>query len=469
MARLKNWILNLAPARAGIFCVSAALQVVFSTVIFVSANPTGEQVVSGGATFNREGNTLTINTSDRVIINWQDFSINSGEMTKFLQPGSDSAALNRVISGNPSSLLGTLSANGQIYLINPNGILVGPNAQINTAAFIASTLDLDNDEFMKGGDQRFFGDAASKIVNLGTISAQGGDVFLISREIENAGVINAEKGSVNLAAGKEVLLTQKGDQRVFVKVGSDGAPGSVQNGIVNKGLIKSVQANIEAQGNIYAYAINNSGAINATGVENKDGRVMLTATGGNIVNSGEIVAERNGFGLIRAQNAELASGSSIKATAGNNGGQITVQSAGKTTASGSVVATGTASGKGGNVSLLGHEVTAKNLTVNASGGTGGGQILVGGDKQGKNASVQNAQKTFIEKDVTLNADATVQGAGGKVIVWADDRTDFYGRISARGGETGGNGGFAEVSGKETLVYRGFADLRAPKGSTGNLL
>ena len=109
-------------------------------VLPLRANPQGEQVVAGSADFSRSGSTLQITTSDKVIINWGDFSIGSGEITRFLQPSSTSSALNRVISGNPSSILGSLQANGQIYLINPNGILVGGGARINCASFIASTL-----------------------------------------------------------------------------------------------------------------------------------------------------------------------------------------------------------------------------------------------------------------------------------------------------------------------------------------
>src|SRR5262245_56908107 len=104
------------------------------------ANPLGEQVAAGSATFNRDGSTLNVTTSDRAVINWQDFSIGAGELTRFLQPNASSAVLNRVVSGNPSSILGSLQANGQVYLVNPNGILVGAGAQIDCHSFVASTL-----------------------------------------------------------------------------------------------------------------------------------------------------------------------------------------------------------------------------------------------------------------------------------------------------------------------------------------
>lgn len=136
----------------------------------VWANPTGEQVVGGAATFQRSGNTLTVNqNTDRLAVNWQDFSIAAGERTHFNMPSATSAALNRVLGGNPSSIYGSLSANGTIYLVNPNGILVGPGGTINTGAFIASTFDIHPDQFMqggKGGAMNLVGNSLEPIGNL---------------------------------------------------------------------------------------------------------------------------------------------------------------------------------------------------------------------------------------------------------------------------------------------------------------
>jgi filamentous hemagglutinin family protein len=113
------------------------------------ANPLGGIVVGGNASISGEGTALTTihQVSDRAIINWADFSIGLGELTQFIQPGVNAAALNRVMSGNPSQLLGTLQANGQVFLINPNGVFVGPSGQINTHTFIGSTLDLTDGNF----------------------------------------------------------------------------------------------------------------------------------------------------------------------------------------------------------------------------------------------------------------------------------------------------------------------------------
>ena len=124
----------------------------------ILANPLGGQVISGSATIQSSGNQTTINqSSNRAIINWQSFSIGNGERTHFNQPSASSAVLNRVLGGNPSELLGALSANGKVFIINPNGVLVGAGATINTGAFVGSTRDVSNPQFMAGGNLDFFG------------------------------------------------------------------------------------------------------------------------------------------------------------------------------------------------------------------------------------------------------------------------------------------------------------------------
>ena len=204
------------------------------------ANPQGGEVMQGSAGISSSGNTCTVQqNSDKAILNWQNFSISEGELTKFIQPNSTSAALNRVLSGNPSAIMGTLQANGQIYLINPNGIVVGPNGVINTQGFVGSTLDISNEEFLNGGDLNFIGDSKNKIQNFGKIETQEGGVFLIARQIENAGEIKSD-GAVGLAAGTEVLLQPAGSNRITIKAGeiTDGT------GIENSGMIEIGRAHV---------------------------------------------------------------------------------------------------------------------------------------------------------------------------------------------------------------------------------
>lgn len=382
------------------------------------ANPAGGQVVGGSANITGGGQTLTINqASDLAIIDWNSFSINSGELTQFIQPSALSAALNRVTGGDPSAIYGALQANGRVFLINPNGVTVGPSGVINAQSFIASTLDLDDGRFLAGGDLLFSGGSMAGISNAGQITALGGDVLLIAHTVANTGGINAAYGTAALAAGSEVLFKPDGDRHVFVQAGAGTAAVGVDQG----GQVHAAAAELAAAGgNVYGVAINNSGVVRADAVQTIGGRVFLTAGDGTVVNSGELTAKN-----------------------GNTGGAVQVTGGAITLKSGSL--------------------------VDVSGADGGGTALIGGDEHGANAAVPNASRTTVEAGAAINADAVNTGDGGKVVVWSDDRTDFRGHISARGGALGGNGGFAEVSGKRLLNYRGLANLSAPKGAAGTLL
>ena len=227
------------------------------------------QVVAGQANIASSGNTLTITQlTNNAIINWRGFSINAGQLTQFLQPSALSAALNRVTGGDPSTIYGTLRANGKIYLINPNGITVGPTGVINTQSFIGSTLDVSNSAFMNGGNLVFSGASQAGVSNAGAISALGGDVVLIAHNVDNTGSITASNGTAALAAGSEVLLmptAASNGEHVFVQAGS----GSGATGVNQAGQINAATAELAAAGgNVYGVAVNNSGNVNATAVQN---------------------------------------------------------------------------------------------------------------------------------------------------------------------------------------------------------
>ncbi len=391
-----------------LLCVLCAL----TALPRVEANPNGEVVRLGSATFERTGNTLTITqSSQKAIIHWQDFSIGAGELTKFVQPGSNAAALNFVVGPLSSLIGGTLEANGSIYLINPNGIVVGPTGVINTGSFIASTRVLDDAQFLSGGDMKFVGKSAGDVINHGTITASTGDVMLIGRSVLNTGTIKAPNGTVGLAAGDEVLLKAAGDERLFVLAGSGGTA----EGVTNRGTLEGAQAELKAAaGNAYALAINNEGTVNATKVSREGGRILLRAGGAKVRSSGTLKAK------------------------GKKGGKIQVL--------------------GGDIRL------AKGSTTDASGDQGGGSVFIGGGQQGAPLNGHpNATTTTVEAGATIKADALQKGNGGQVIVWADDHTSFAGTISAQGGLLGGDGGFIEVSGKNTLEFQGTVLRGAPGG------
>lgn len=251
--------------------------------------PSGGSFVSGSGEMATSGMELTVTQDvDRAIIDWTSFSIGDGFSTQFVQPSSTSAVLNRVTGGSASELHGSLSANGQVFLINPNGILVGASGVVDTASFVASTLDVTNAGFLAGGELTFSGTSDAAVVNLGAITATGGDIFLIAQRIENAGSLTAAKGEVGLGAGTEVLLLSDGEDGIFV---SGGAGIADATGIANSGTIDALTANLMARGNLYSLAVNNTGSITASAVEEHAGRVRLVANGGWVKTDGVVVSE----------------------------------------------------------------------------------------------------------------------------------------------------------------------------------
>ncbi|MGZ5798903.1 MAG: two-partner secretion domain-containing protein, partial [Caldimonas sp.] len=402
------------------------------------ANPTGATVVSGQASVTSSGKSLIVTNSPGTIINWQGFSIAPDELTRFIQQSATSAVLNRVVGQDPSSLLGRLQSNGRVFLVNPNGIVFGTGARIDVGGLVASTLDLGDADFL-AGRLRFSGPtSAGALTQLGSIqTANGGQVVLIAPKVENGGVISAPQGEILLAAGQSVQLADTADPALRVTV---AAP---------------------------AGTALNLGKLLADG-----GRIGIHA--GLIAQDGTVSADRAELGpggevYLKSSSAVTLGKTSVISAHGTSGGRITIDAGdGSLAASGRIDATGGA-GPGGTVRLLGRDVTVPDAQVDASGTTGGGEILVGGDYQGKNAAVGNARASDVGAAATLTADAGDQGRGGKVIVWADDATRFAGTISARGGARGGDGGFVEVSGKQTLAFGGKVDTTATGGATGTLL
>src|SRR3989338_7842868 len=140
---------NSSPFSARKRLIVVAISACFSTAP-AWANPTGAQVVNGSASIAQTANLLTVTNSNGAIINWNTFSIGASETTRFNQTSDASSVLNRVIANDPSVLLGTLSSNGKVWLVNPAGIMVGQGARIDVAGFVASTLNVRNEDFLAG-------------------------------------------------------------------------------------------------------------------------------------------------------------------------------------------------------------------------------------------------------------------------------------------------------------------------------
>ncbi|WP_184040673.1 filamentous hemagglutinin N-terminal domain-containing protein [Paraburkholderia sp. Cpub6] len=268
--------------------------------------PQGGRYVAGTGTIAGAGNSLVITQpgSTRGVIDWDSFSVGGNNSVTFVN--GTGATLNRVTGGSPSAILGRLGATGSVYVINPQGIVVGPSGVISTGGrFVASTLDVCNCAFMKGGALTLSGDSNASVINLGKISSSGGDVFLIARQaVVNAGTIKAPAGTVELAAGGQVLLQDSTSSRqVFVQTGSDGL-------VVNGGRIAAAQISLQAaDGNVYALA-GGGARIRATGTANRDGHVWLVADSGRVEQSGVITARNadGSGGTVDTDAAQLAFG-----------------------------------------------------------------------------------------------------------------------------------------------------------------
>ncbi len=387
---------------------------------FSYANPDGAQVVSGQVSIDTATpGVTTVTNSPNAIINWQNFSIAQNELTQFIQQNGQSAVLNRIIGQNPSEILGQLTSNGKVFLINPNGIVFGAGSVIDTQGLIASSLNLSDQDFLSGNYHFMAGSTAGNILNEGIIRAgNDGSIILIAPHIENNGIIKSDGGSITLAAGQELTITNldNPDIRFQIQAPADS--------VLNLGKLLSEGGAI----NVFAGTITHSGEINADSVQvDKQGHIQLVAQ----------------------QDITLASGSKISANnSQGDAGTIHIDSkTGTTLAHGTIEAQASQTGKGGNIELLGERVgILDQAKIDASGENGGGEILIGGDYQGKNPAVHNAKATYIDHGATIKADAKTTGDGGKVIAWSDDSTRAYGNISAKGGSLSGNGGFIETSG-----------------------
>jgi filamentous hemagglutinin family protein len=383
-------------------------------------------VTSGAATISGEGTTaVTVTqTTDKTAINWTGFSIGSGESVAFIQPGSNSIALNRVTGTDASAIYGTLSSNGKVYLINPNGILFSATAQVNVGGIVASTLDISDSDFLSGNYS--FSGSGGSVANNGTITASdGGYVLLLGNTVGNSGTITAGSGTAALGAGSQITLDFEGDGLLGLTVDS------------------------AALGALAA----NSGTISADG-----GAVYLLSAAVADTLAGTVV---NNSGTIRAQSVAEVNGKIIL-SGGTNG---------TVTNSGTLDASGPDSGAtGGLVKVLGETLNlADGTLINVSGDAGGGAALVGGNYQGGGAE-QHATTTTVVAGATINADAITTGDGGMVVVWSDGTTTFAGTITARGGSESGDGGSVETSGK-TLDVRDTAcvNTTAAHGTIGNWL
>ncbi|HET8694825.1 MAG TPA: filamentous hemagglutinin N-terminal domain-containing protein, partial [Aquabacterium sp.] len=262
------------------------------------ALPTGGQVVAGQATISDADHQVVVDqSSQRAVLNWQSFNVGAGDAVRFNQPGHDAVTLNRVLGNDPSRILGQISANGQVFLLNPNGVLFGQGASVNVGGLVASTLSMSNEDFL-AGRYHLAGAGSGRIVNQGHLQADSGYVALLGQEVVNEGVIEARLGSIALASGDRMTLDLTGDGLLNVAV-TDGVAQAL---VTNRGVLQAdggqVLMSTQVAGDVLASAVNNTGLIQAQTIERHDGviRLLAGANQGQVLVGGRIDASAPGAG-----------------------------------------------------------------------------------------------------------------------------------------------------------------------------
>ena len=370
-----------------------------------NALPTNPNVVSGAASITQNANKLVITQStDKLITNWNNFSIGKDASVQFVQPSASSSALNRVNGSDPSYIYGSLSANGKVILINQNGVMFSNGSRVDASNIIASTLSMSDSNFLS--DKFVFekNGVAGVINNAGELRAySGGAVAVIAPQITNSGNISADAGSVALLAGEKVTLVINGNRLVKYTIDQGALNALVDNGGAIRATEGLVILSAKALDTISKSVVNNSGVIEAKGITQVGGKIILDADGGAATTSGVIDASSD-------------------------------------------------TNQGGQVQITGQDVLVKSdAKILATGLTGGGTVLMGGSWQNSDKSIPQSINTTIESGAVVNASATGNGDGGTVVAWsavanASSLTDVSGTLIANSGVNGGNGGRVETSG-----------------------
>jgi filamentous hemagglutinin family protein len=299
--------------------VAAALSL---SCAIAQATPSGGQVVSGTGSITQSGPTTTITqTTQNLSLTWASFNIAPQQTVNFVQPSTSAIAVNRILGTNGTQILGYLHANGQVFLINPNGIVFGPTAEVNVGGLVASTLDLEAG--IAGDTKSFSGSGTGSVLNQGTLTAtQGGYVVLLGNHVSNEGVISAQLGTVALGAGSAMTLTFGDNSRLRLQVDQSVLNSLAENGGLLHADGGQVIMTAGARDTLLASAVNNTGVIEARTVDSHDGTITLlgSMTAGTVEVGGTLDAsapQGGAGGLIdtSAAHVEVAGGARVTTAA----------------------------------------------------------------------------------------------------------------------------------------------------------
>ena len=389
------------------------------------ANPTGMTVLSGTASAVANPSRLTVTTSQFTLLNWQSFNIGAGETTIFNQPSAGSIVVNRITDQNPSQIYGSLQANGLVVLMNASGFYFGPNSFIKTGGLIVSTANCFPPQ-NAGGSWQFNGPPPlASIVNYGQIQVgNGGSAFLIADNVENHGTINARDGSVGLASGQTVLLSDRPDGR-----GMSMAVNLPQGSVNNYGTIVADGGTIAMN----ARVVNQNGLIQANSVRNVNGTIELVA-------SDRLNLGANSHITAHGDNSAADSSGLARQSEASAGGAVTLQSGNEfsdNVGSRIDVSGGSQGGNGGTVEISAFNISSLNSAIDAraqagwragtllldpdyitldasgSGSAGNGVVPVGSSPGGTlDLNVGGAFANLAVSQITLQAKYDITLAGG---------------------------------------------------------
>ena len=476
-----------------------------------NALPTGGRVVAGNATISQTQNvnsaTMNINqTSQRAIVNWDSFNVGKNSTVNFNQPNSSAVTLNRVTGVTQSMVDGVVNANGQVVLVNPNGVTISKGGEMNAAGVVTTTMDIGNKDFMDG-KSTYKGNGKGAVVNEGKISTNdpNGYIALLAPEVRNEGYLLAKMGpdnTVAMASGKQITLDFRGDQLMSVTIDRSVYQGLVDNKRVVEAPGGLIIVAAGAANRLMGSVVKNTGRITASSMVNNGGVIELVAN--TVTQAGTVSANGNGAGTVGGQvnisgkNIILASGSKTTATGNAGGGSIEIglgataatnlhqaktsvldsrdlsapvkardqvarvqatntQVVTQTTAPAKVtpVATSAANAPAANTPSL--SITLDQLQANAVA-----------KAQASSAAGLMAKTVTVQSNAIVNASATKTGNGGSILIWSETKTAVNGVLLALGGALSGNGGYIETSSKGSVVLgkQLVVDTSAAKGNSG---
>lgn len=328
MRRRKTWQRQAAAITAAMMAMSVGG--------IAYAMPQGEVIRSGKGEITRQDKDMTVNQdSKRLAIDWSGFDIANDERVTFRQPDKDSVALNRVVGDAASVIDGTLSGNGHVYVINPNGVLFGKNASVDVGSLVASTArisdsDMTNFANADGITMAIPEDSSAKVINAGTIRAEGGLVVLHAAEVENSGTITNPEGTTALAAARNLSLSADTAGKINFTV--DGALAKAK--ALNSGMLKAdggyLVMTARSAGDVMSTVVNNTGTMEAKTLrQNEKGEILLDGGDNGIVElNGTLDASGmeagQSAGSIKAIGAEthVEDGATLHAIGAVDGGLI---------------------------------------------------------------------------------------------------------------------------------------------------